>query len=111
LEIAFHPKIRKVCEDKDWAARKLGSERAKLLQRRLEQLRYAESLEVMRNIQQARCHELKGDRAGQLAVDLKHPYRLIFEVADDPIPMQPTGGLDWKNVRSIRILEVVDYHD
>lgn len=110
MEIAFHPKILKVCENETEAIRKLGHERAKLLKRRLEQLRYAESLEMMRTVQQARCHELKGELAGKLAVDLKHPYRLIFEVADDPPPRLKNGGLDWASVRSIRILEVADYH-
>ena len=111
MEIAFHPKIRKVCESTTEAIRKLGPERAKLLQRRLDDLHDAESLAVMRKLPQTRCHELKGDRIGQLAVDLKYPYRLIFEVADDPVPMLPNGGLDWASVRSIRILEVVNYHD
>ncbi len=83
---------------------------AKLLRSRLEDLIAAPTLEYMRNISQARCHELKGNRAGQLAVDLKQPKRLIFEVLDDPIPMLPSGGLDWASVGSIRILEITDYH-
>ncbi len=111
MEIALHPKMRKICEDKVEAIRKLGPERARLLYRRLDELRDAPSLADMRDLRQARCHELKGDRAGQLTVDLKHPYRLIFEVADKPVPMLPSGGLDWQAVRSIRVLEVMDYHD
>lgn len=110
MHIFFHPKIRRVCEDEKEARRKLGSENAKLLKRRLEDLASSITLEDMRNIQQARCHELKGIRAGQLAVNLKQPYRLIFEVADDPVPTLDDGGLDWKNVISVRILEVTDYH-
>jgi plasmid maintenance system killer protein len=110
LEIAFHPKIRRVCEDEKEAIRKLGPENAKLLKRRLEDLAAAITLEDMRNIQQAHCHELKGVRARQLAVNLKHPFRLIFEVADDPVPTLNDGDLDWKSVLSIRILEITDYH-
>ncbi len=111
MEIAFHRKVRKVCEDYGAAVQKFGLERARLLYRRIDELHDAESLADMRKLRQARCHELKADRASQLAVDLKHPYRLIFEVADDPVPMLPTGGLDWESVQSIRILEVVNYHD
>lgn len=110
MEIAFHPSIRKVCEDEKEAARKLGPENANLLKRRLEDLIAAPTLEYMRNIRQGRCHELTADRDGQLAVDLKQPKRLIFEVADEPVPRLGNGGLDWKNVRSIRILEITDYH-
>lgn len=48
------------------------------IQQRLLQLQAARSLADLGPPYQgpARCHELKGDRAGQLSVDLKHPYRL-----------------------------------
>ena len=55
--------------------------------------------------------EAKGNRAGTLAVDLEHPYRLIFEPVGDPLPRKPDGGLDWTAVTVIRVLGVEDYHD
>jgi len=79
--------------------------------RRLDDLKAADCLNVFRDFPSARCHELKGNRKGQLSIDLLHPRRLIFKPADDPIPKKPDGGLDWKGVRSIKILEVVDTHD
>jgi proteic killer suppression protein len=60
---------------------------------------------------QTRCEELKGNRKVQLSVRLEGGHRLIFEPADDPIPRKPDGGLDWREVRAIRILSVEDYHD
>ena len=36
--------------------------------------------------------------------------RLVFEPADEPLLTYADGGLDWTEVRTIRILEVVDYH-
>ena len=78
--------------------------------RRLDDLRAADNLAVIRKLPQMRCHELTGDRKGQLAVDVKHPQRIVFEPADEPVPKTPDGGLDWGNVRTIRILEVIDYH-
>jgi len=54
---------------------------ARQLRQQLDDRRAAPALEVRRNLP-GRCHELRGDRAGQLAVDLVHPYRLIFEPAD-----------------------------
>lgn len=57
-----------------------------------------------------RCHELTGDRKGELAVDLRGPYRLVFEPADNPPPVKEDGGLDWRRVTAVRILEVEDYH-
>jgi proteic killer suppression protein len=81
-----------------------------LLRRRLDQFRAAENLEVLRLLPQVRCHELKGDRAGTLAVDLDHPYRLIFEPANNPVSRKPDGGLNWTAITVIRVLCVEDYH-
>jgi len=46
-----------------------------------------------------------------LAVDVVHPYRLIFDPANDPIPKKDDGGLDWTKVTAITVLAVEDYHD
>ena len=90
--------------------RKYGQLRANLIRRRLDECRAADNLTVLRSLPQMRCHELKGDRAGCLAIDLDHPYRLIFEPANDPTPRKPDGGLDWTGVTAIRVLTVEDYH-
>jgi proteic killer suppression protein len=73
-------------------------------------MRAAPSLDSFRTLP-GRRHELVGDRAGQLLLDLVHPDRLVFEPADEPVPKRPDGGLDWSQVRSIRILAVEDTHD
>ena len=66
----------------------------------------------MRTLPQAYCHELKGNRSGQLAVKLDEGYRMVLEVANDPVPRKPDGGLDWSQVSAIRILKLAeDYHD
>ena len=58
-----------------------------------------------------RCHELTGDRKGQLSVDLDHPYRLIFVPDHDPVPIKPDEGLDWKQVTEIMITGIEDTHE
>lgn len=111
MDILFQDqKLAKVCNNESLLIRKYGSVRAKLLRRRLDECRAAENLEVLRSLPQVRCHELKGNREGTLAVDLDHPYRLIFEPANNPIPRKPDGGLDWTGVTAIRVLTVEDYH-
>lgn len=87
-----------------------GDQMAKIIRRRLDELHAADNLETMRDLP-GRCHELKGDRKGQLALDLKHPKRLIFVPASDPVPRKDDGGLDWGSVTSVKIIEVEDYHD
>jgi len=57
-----------------------------------------------------RCHELTGDRAGQLSPGLVQSYRLIFEPAHEPNLRRPEGGLKWPRVTSVRILDVEDTH-
>jgi plasmid maintenance system killer protein len=111
VDILFRDrKLEKVCNNDSLLIRTYGPLRAKLLKRRLDEFRAAENLEVLRSLPQLRCHELKGDREGTLAVNLDHPYRLIFEPAHDPVPSKPDGGLDWTGVTAIRVLSVEDYH-
>ncbi len=90
-------------------AKTYGDEQAQRIIRRLDDLIAAPDLAAMRATP-GRCHELVGDRAGTLALDLKHPYRLIFAPAHAPIPRRPDGGLDWAAVTAVQILAVEDYH-
>ena len=76
--------------------------------KRLYQLQEAKSLNDLLG-SPGRCYELKGERRGQLAVDLRHPYRLVF-APFGARPLKPDGGLDWKAVQAVEILEIVDYH-
>ena len=87
-----------------------GRENARKSQQRLSELAAAETLEDMRHLTPARCHELTGKRKGQFAVVLKHPFRLVFEPYHDTIPRKKDGGIDRTRVRRIIVLEVVDYH-
>ena len=57
-----------------------------------------------------RCHELKGNRKGQLSVDLADPYRLIFTPNHNPLPIRSEGGLEWGKVTNIEIVEIEDTH-
>ncbi|HET6384632.1 MAG TPA: type II toxin-antitoxin system RelE/ParE family toxin [Armatimonadota bacterium] len=100
-----------MCSDQKLRVRSYGPRRAELIQQRLDELRAAEALEDIRRIPGPRCHELKQNRQGQLSVDLDHPYRLLFEPANDPVPRTPDGGLDWSQVNAVRILEVINTHE
>lgn len=90
--------------------KKFGSDLAKKIMQRLSELAAADTLAMMSQLPPARCHPLKGDRKGQFAVDLKQPYRLVFEIAQIPIPCKEDGGVDMDKVEAIRVLSVEDYH-
>lgn len=88
--------------------RRWGHDGARKIALRLQQLAAAVSLADLRTLP-GRCHELAGDRDGYLAVDLHHPYRLIFHPAADPPPTKQDGGLDWGAIDSVTVTEIVDY--
>lgn len=98
------------CNNHRLLVRRQGNIRANRIRRRLDDLRAAEVLADMRNLP-GRCHELRGTRSGQLSLDLDHPYRLIFEPAENPAPRKPDGGLDWDEIASVRIIGVDDTHE
>jgi len=90
-----------------------GSRQAKLISVRLAELRAAVSLHDLGPpyVGPGRCHELTGNRKGQLSVDLDHPYRLIFVPNHEPIPRKNDGGLDWKQVTTVMIIGIEDTHE
>jgi len=77
---------------------------------RIKNIKDADNLAVLRTIPAARCHELTGERKGELAVNVSGNYRLIFEPNHDPIPKKEDGGLNWEEVTKIQINEIEDYH-
>jgi len=103
-------KLQDICSNRKVAEKKLGHKMAGKLLQRLMELSAADTLHDVSYLPPARCHELAGDRAGQLSVDLEHPYRLLFKVANTPIPRKADGGLDWSVVTEIEIIDIVDTH-
>lgn len=110
MELEFASRaLRKQMEDEKVMSRTYG-ERAKPLRLRLALLREAANLSDVPHTPPPRRHKLTGDRDGQFAVDLRHPWRLIFEPANDPAPLLDDGSVDLTAVTRVRILEVSDYH-
>jgi proteic killer suppression protein len=111
VEITFiSRKLQKVCNSEKEMRTRFGKPLAERLKQRLAELKAADTLEDIRRLPSARCHELSQNRKGQLAVDVVHPKRLIFEPDYNPVPRKPDGGLDWPHVTRIRVIEIIDYH-
>lgn len=109
MEIYFEDaKFKKVWLDQRQLEKEHGAVHARKLRLHLDNLRMAETLADMRQLP-GRCHELKANRAGQFALDLDHPYRLIFK-PHPPVPLKADGGIDWHMVTQIVIIAVEDYH-
>lgn len=114
MEIRFAArKLEKECNEQRLLKRKHGERRAKLIANRLAVLRESKALSDIGPPYRGpyRCHELTGDRRGQLSIDLDHPYRLLFVPDHDPAPQREEGGLDWRKVTAIVIVEIADTHE
>ena len=103
-------RLQKVCESEKELRRTYGRDCAKQVMTRLADLRAAPTLADMRHLP-GRCHELAGDRAGQLGIVLVGGRRLVLEPTAG-WPEAKQGGVDvWTEVDAVRVLEIVDYHD
>lgn len=102
-------KLRKQCSDASEIKRAFGT-RAKKVSDRLDEITSSPNLTILMQIPAANCHPLKGDKAGEWAVDISGNFRIIFEIADDPIPKKDDGGVDTDLVTKIKITEIEDYH-
>lgn len=110
MELSYRTrKLEKQLTDPRLLVKSFG-ELARKVNQRMKELSDAENLAILRTIPATGCHELKGDRKGELAVTISGNYRLIFEPVDDPIPRKNDGGLDWEKVTYIQINEIEDYH-
>ena len=110
MDITFKDKtLKKAANDNRLLQREYGKARFLKIKERLDDLRASDTLEDVRNLP-GRYHELTGNRKGQWACDLDHPYRLIFIPHEDPIPTDPNGKYIWIEIRGIEIIEIVDYH-
>ncbi len=56
-------------------------------------------------------HQLKGDRQGQISLDLDHPYRLLLTVVNDPVPRRANGSINLTKVTAVMIFSIEDTHD
>lgn len=92
-------KLEKICEDKKVSVKSYGIDMANKIKLRINEIRASDSVEEMIQYQIGRCHALVGDRFGEYAVDLIQPFRLIF-IKDN----------DTKQIKVVKIMEIIDYH-
>lgn len=110
MEISFASrKLKKLCESEQELRKAYGSDCAKKLMRRLTELRAATTLEDMRNLP-GRIHELRGDRHGQLAIDLSDGRRLVIAPRDGWPAEKEAGAHVWATIDAVHVLEIADYH-
>lgn len=98
MDITYKNKrIKKICTDVKTAERIYGQKMADKIHQRIDEITAADTVEMMIQFNIGRCHPLTQNRKGQYAVDLVHPYRLVFEKNE-------------KEIQIVNIIEIVDYH-
>ena len=111
MQITFKTtKLKKIFEQRSLLQKEFGDKCAKKIMLRISILKAAPNLDSVPKIKPDRCHSLDGNRKGQYAVDLLHPFRLVFIPDHEDIPELETGGIDLTKVTCIKILKVEDYH-
>ncbi len=101
--------MKKYANNHKLAIQKLGSKRAEIFQRRLDDLASADSFADLEFLP-GRFHQLKANRKDQWSCDLDHPYRLIFMPGDTPIPKNEAGAQILMAIISAEIIEIEDTH-
>lgn len=89
--------LMKICTQASVAEKKYGTRMAEKIHQRVDELSAADSVDMMVKFHIGRCHALSGNRKGQFALDLVHPYRLILAKRGEEISL-------------VEIQEIVDYH-
>lgn len=98
MEIEYRTgKLKDVCTDAKTATREYGKEMAVKPQLRVRPIKNSDAAETLVMLHIGRCHPLHGNRDGQYAMNLAHPYRLVFT----------KQGID---IQIARIEEIVDCH-
>ncbi len=98
MEITYKSRrIEKVCTLASEAEKKYGLEMAEKIHQRIDEIAASDTVEEMVKFHIGRCHPLKGNRKGQYAMDLVHPYRLVFERKGNEIQIA-------------NVMEIVNYH-
>jgi len=105
-------KLKRSIENDAERKKRFGIEMAKKINLRMEALMAAKSLAdfLPPFSGPERCHELNGILKGVFSVDLKHPYRLLFQPTEDQ--RRETYNLqDWRKIDEVTIVGIKDTHD
>lgn len=107
MEVRYKTKkLRKQCEDPRKAQKDYGSKIGSKLTQRVGELNAATSLVDIKLNPATRLHRLEGQRANEYAVDLVHPFRLVFK----PIISEDGDIKELTSIHIVKIEEVIDYH-
>ena len=89
--------IEKICTNFDYAIKNQGNKMPINIHKKIKELKTIDKVKSKIMYIKEKCIKLKENKKNEYALDLVHPYRLIFEKKGDEI-----------QIASIK--EIVDYH-
>ncbi len=110
MEVQYTKKaLKKMCPD--WQCiRSFGDIIGRKILQRVREFKATNCLEDLRNAP-GRHEELTGNKKTQLSCRLTANWRLIYRPFGNWEEYLENGGLSWKKVDKIEIIEVEDYHN
>lgn len=109
MKVTFkNKKLGELINNNKKLVRKYGPQNARLIVRRLNELKATESLGIMVKFRIGRCHPLKGNLKGMYGLDLDHPDRLIIQPVIDK--NMDVSKLNLHEIKEVIVWEVKDYH-
>lgn len=110
MKVTFRKnKLAKICSE-ERSLKKAYGQLALKIQQRLLELSAAVTLSDISTLPPVRLHPHSGKPKGYFSIDITHPFRIIFTVADKPMPLKADGGVDLTKVTEIVIEEIYDPH-
>lgn len=111
MEVYFKSvKLQKICNNENSLQAEYGMPNAKKIMMRLNEMKSVENLSRISTLPPPRRHILSGKRAGQFAVDIKQPFRIVFVPYYDTVPKLENGDTNVSKVTKIKIIWIGDYH-
>lgn len=111
MEVEFrNRRLRKILTSDKELARRYGARQGRCISAEIKALQRAATLLCVPTTPPKRRHQLVGNLDGLFAVDLLHPYRMVFAPAHNPVPRRADGGIDLAEIAAIIIMGVEDYH-
>ena len=101
-------KLGEVCNSLKKATRSFGAKRAKLLFRKLNQLKQVSLLTDLGKL--GKLKEMRGKSESGFRMKVDGGFRIMFDPVNDPLLLLPDGSLDWTGVTEIEIRFVGDDH-
>ena len=112
MDVQFRTnKLRDAFLEHKIATKQFGDRDGKLYIRRINELASCETLGDVLDLPFGKPHALSGERAGEFAINMVQPRRLIFVPLDEEGQRIAADKIKPGEVKSIQVWEVVNYHD